>query len=156
MKASKLRFWMNFWPTFRAAGIRVARIADDYREVHVELRAGRLNMNYVGSHFGGSLFSMTDPFYAIMLMNILGREYVVWDKSASIEFIKPGKGTVSAKIRITDEMLADVMAHTAATGDRYHPEWPIEIHDGGGDLVARVMKKMYIRKGRDTRGRFGA
>jgi acyl-coenzyme A thioesterase PaaI-like protein len=121
MQASKLRFWMSFWPTFRAAGIRISRISDDYREVDLELRAGWLNMNYVGSHFGGSLFSMTDPFYAIMLMNILGREYIVWDKSASIEFIKPGKGTVSAQIRITDDMLAEVNAQTVNTGDRYYP-----------------------------------
>ena len=93
-----LRKGMRWWPPFLGAGIRVRSLADDYREAVVELRFGRLNRNYVGTHFGGSLYSMTDPFFAIMLMHNLGGEYLVWDKSGSIEYVAPGRGTV---IRVT-------------------------------------------------------
>lgn len=147
---------MNFWPPFFFAGIKVARISDDWREADVELRQGRLNMNYVGTHFGGSLFAMTDPFYMIMLSNILGRDHVVWDKASSIEFLRPGRGTVKAQMHITDAMLDEIRANTMNDGDRFTPVWPVEIRDAGGELVARVHKTMYIRRGRDGRKRVGS
>ena len=87
---------MNIWPPFVGAGIKVVRIADDFHEIRVALRQKWFNKNIVGSHFGGSLYAMVDPFYMIMLMNILGKDYIVWDKFASIDFIAPGKGTVTA------------------------------------------------------------
>ena len=79
MKPRHLRWGMNLWPPFLGAGIRVRHIAPDWSEVRVELRQGLLNRNYVGTHYGGSLFSMTDPFYALMLMHLLGSRYLVWD-----------------------------------------------------------------------------
>jgi acyl-coenzyme A thioesterase PaaI-like protein len=153
MKPSTLRFGMNFWPPFLAAGIRVVRISDDWREVEVELRQGRFNMNYVGTHFGGSLFSMTDPFFMAMLSNILGRDYVVWDKASSIDFIRPGKGTVRAVMNITDTMLEAIRDNTPNEGDKYLPVWPVEIRDSGGDIVARIDKTIYIRRRKDERKR---
>jgi hypothetical protein len=68
---------MNLWPPFRGAGVRVRHIAPDWREAHVELKFGLLNRNYVGTHFGGSLYAMTDPFYMLMLIHLLGPDYVV-------------------------------------------------------------------------------
>jgi len=92
---------MHLWPPFLGAGIRLRRMSEDFREAEVELRLGRLNRNAVGTQFGGSLFAMTDPFYAIMLMRNLGREYLVWDKAASIEYLAPGRGTVRARFSAT-------------------------------------------------------
>ena len=86
-------------------------------------------------------------------MNILGRGYVVWDKAARIEYLKPGKGTLRAHFRITDEMLADVRYNTETEGDRHFPEWPIDIVNAENVIVARVTKTLYIRKGADTRKR---
>ncbi len=123
MKASTLRRWMNIWPPFLFAGIKVVHIAPDFREVRVELRHRRLNMNYVGTHFGGSLFSMADPFFVVMLMNILGRGYVVWDKASRIEFLRPGTGTVRANFEITDAMLAEIADNTRSDGDRFLPNY---------------------------------
>ena len=146
---------MNLWLPFLAAGIRVVRISAEYREVDVELRSGWLNMNYFGTHFGGSMFAMTDPFFAVMLMNILGRDYTIWDKAASIDFIRPGEGRLTARFRITDAMLADIAANTRQNGDKYLPAWPVEITDAGGGLVARVEKTLYIRRRKDDRKHIG-
>jgi hypothetical protein len=85
-----LRRWVNFWPPFLGAGVRVKHIAGDMRAVDVEMRLRWWNANYVGTHFGGSLFAMTDAFYMLMLMANLGREYIVWDKAATIRYKKRG------------------------------------------------------------------
>ncbi len=103
------------------------------------------NRNYVGTHFGGSLYSMVDPFYMLMVMNVLGPEYIVWDKAASIDFIKPGTGRVHAHFQLTDQQIADIRANTA-NGDKYQPCWPVTIINGDGETVARVDKTLYIRR----------
>lgn len=103
------------------------------------------NKNYVGSHFGGALFAMTDPFYMLMLMNLLGRDYVVWDKAAAINFVSPGRTTVTADFHVTEAMLADIKAHTA-NGEKYEPTYRIDVLDTSGKLVARIDKTLYIRR----------
>ncbi|RLQ88611.1 DUF4442 domain-containing protein [Notoacmeibacter ruber] len=155
MKPAMLRRGMNFWPPFFFAGIRVTHIAEDWRTVDVELRQRRLNMNYVGVHFGGSIFSMTDPFLMLMLMNILPRDYTIWDKSARIDFLKPGKGTLRTKIRVTDEMLEEVRAATPNESDVFRPTWSILVEDAEGVTVAKIDKTLHIRRRKDERRRLG-
>jgi acyl-coenzyme A thioesterase PaaI-like protein len=144
MKPRHLRWGMNLWPPFLGAGIRVRHIAQDWSEVRVELRQGLLNRNYVGTHYGGSLFSMTDPFYALMLMHLLGSRYLVWDQAASIEFLAPGRGTVSAVFRLTSEEV-DALRAQAASGEKVLPAFDVEVRDAQGALVARVHKTLYVR-----------
>lgn len=143
--AAWMRRLFNLWPPFRAAGIRVAHIDPDFRRVTVELRAGLLNRNFVGSHFGGSMFAMADPFYMIMMMKNLGRDYVVWDKSASIRFLKPGRGTLTARFELTQAMVDEAVARTAG-GSRHEPTYRVEITDARGLPVAAVEKTLYIRR----------
>jgi len=102
------------------------------------------NRNYVGTQFGGSLYSMVDPFFMLMLMENLGRHYIVWDKAADIDFIAPGKGTVFARFNIDDTLLDEIRRQTAA-GEKYLPQLQVDIHDGAGNLVARVGKTLYVR-----------
>ncbi len=135
---------MHLWPPFLGAGIRLRRMSEDFREAEVELRLGRLNRNAVGTQFGGSLFAMTDPFYAIMLMRNLGREYLVWDKAASIEYLAPGRGTVRARFELTEACLAGVRAG-AAGGEKVLPEFDTDIVDAKGEVVARVHRTVYVR-----------
>ena len=119
-------------------------ISPDFRRVRVRMGLGWYNRNYVRTQFGGSLYSMTDPFFMLMLMQLLGRDYIVWDKAASIDFISPGKGPVHAEFRIDDELLAQIRQHTA-DGDKYLPELRVEVRDDEGTLVAIVHKTLYIR-----------
>lgn len=143
-KARLLRWGLNLYPPYLGAGVRVLHIAGDFREVRVKMGLGWYNRNYVGTQFGGSLYSMTDPFFMLMVMENLGRDYIVWDKAASIDFIAPGKGPVYADFRLDEALLEDIRQHTAG-GQKYLPQLHVEVHDGDGTLVARVHKTLYVR-----------
>ena len=144
MKAGWLRFGMNLWSPFRGSGIRVRRIAVDYREIEVELPLKWHNRNYIGSHFGGSLYAMTDPFYMLMLIHILGRDYAVSHQAGAIEYLIPAKGKVHARFTLDDATIADIKAHTA-DGQKYLPEFRVDVCDASGRVVARVTHTLYIR-----------
>lgn len=143
-KARFLRWAMNFYPPYLGAGVRIQHIAGDFREVRVKMGLGWYNRNYVGTQFGGSLYSMTDPFFMLMVMENLGSDYIVWDKAASIDFIAPGKGSVYADFRIEEALLDEIRQRTAG-GDKYLPQLHVDVHDGDGTLVARVHKTLYVR-----------
>jgi len=138
-------FLLNFWPPFRCAGIRVRRISPDWREIDVELRMGLLNRNYMGSHFGGSLFSMTDPFFWLIVSRALGRDYVVSHKGGRIEFLKPGYGVVRAHFAVSDDALESIRARTA-NGERDLPEFSTEIVDEAGVVIARATQILHVRR----------
>jgi hypothetical protein len=144
MNARLLRRGMKFWPPFLGAGIRVKSITDDFRDVKVELRLGRLNRNYVGTHFGGSLYAMTDPFFMIMLLHNLGGDYVVWDKEGRIEYVAPGRGTVQAHFHLSEKRIAEIKAE-AEGGGKILPEFEVNVKDEAGAIVARVRKILYVR-----------
>ena len=143
-KGFRLR-WINLWPPILGAGIKVRRMDPDMRAVDVEMKLTRWNRNYVGTHYGGSLYSMADPFYMLMLMENLGREYIVWDKAATIRFKKPGKGTVRAEFRLTEQQIEDIrekLKHQA----KVEPTFVVEIKDAHGTVIAEVEKLLYVRK----------
>ncbi|MGZ5081315.1 MAG: DUF4442 domain-containing protein, partial [Usitatibacter sp.] len=140
-----MRMLFNLWPPFRGAGVRVREIAPDFRSVTVELRMRLLNRNYVGTHFGGSLFAMTDPFFMIMMMKNLGPQYLVWDKSGKVRFLKPARGTVTARFRLPEERIAEARAATER-GEKHEPTFVVEIVDAQGVTVADVEKTLYIRR----------
>lgn len=137
--------WINFYPPFLGAGIRVARMSEDMREIDVELKLRWWNRNYVGTQYGGSLYSMTDPFYMLMLLTNLGREYIVWDKAASIRFRKPGRGKVFAKFRLPQERLDELRAQLR-TEPKIEPTFKVEVRDASGEVIAEVEKLLYIRR----------
>src|SRR5207245_3076689 len=97
---NNFKLLFNLWPPLLGAGIRIARVQPDWKEVDVEMKLRRWNANYVGTHYGGSLYSMTDPFYMVMFIEILGRDYIVWDKSAMIRFCRQGRCTVHDDFRL--------------------------------------------------------
>ncbi|WP_407351954.1 DUF4442 domain-containing protein [Luteimonas sp. R10] len=145
MKPSTLRRIMNLWPPFLFSGIRVVEVAADWRRARVELRMRPWNRNYVGTHFGGSLFSMTDPFWMILVKECLGRDYYVWDRAAEIEFIKPGRGTVHATFALEGPTLDAIRAATA-DGDKHLHWFDTEVIDGEAGVVARLRKQVYVRR----------
>jgi acyl-coenzyme A thioesterase PaaI-like protein len=144
-----LRFAMNLWPPYLGAGIRVRRIAADYREVVVEMPLRLRNRNYFGSHFGGSLYAMTDPFFALMVLHNLPDEYLVWDKAASIEFLAPGRSRMRARFVLTDDDLDRILRLTAG-GDKHLHLFNVDVVDEEGLVVARVEKIVYVRRRRNS------
>jgi len=142
------RLLFNLYPPLMGAGIRITRIQADWKELDVEMKLRRWNENYVGTQYGGSLYSMTDPFLMVMLIEILGRDYIVWDKAASIRFRRPGRGTVYAKFRITDEQI-DEIRETLKTAEKMEREYLVEVKDASGEVIAEVKKLLHFRKRRE-------
>ena len=147
VSARTLRRVLNVWPPFLFSGIRVRELADDWRHARVELREHWYNRNFVGTHFGGSLFAMTDPFWMIMTLQALGDGYIVWDQAGEIEFMKPGRGVVEAEFRLDDAFLDGIRAATA-NGAKHLHWFETEIRDQDHAVVARLRKRVYIRRKR--------
>jgi acyl-coenzyme A thioesterase PaaI-like protein len=143
--ARKLRRRINFYPPYLGASVSVTHIAEDFRRVEVEMPLRFYNRNYVGTHFGGSLYSMVDPFYMLMLMNILGPQYIVWDKAANIRFKKPGKGVMKAVFELTEEKIAEIRA-AAEAQPKVEPLFQVLVKDEEGNVVAEIDKLLYIKK----------
>jgi hypothetical protein len=113
MNARTLRRLFAIWPPFRFSGIRVEALSDDWRYARVRLKLRWYNRNYVRTQFGGALFAMADPFWMVMLINTLGRDYVVWDKAGAIDFITPGREDVFAEFLLDDATVDEIRAATA-------------------------------------------
>ncbi|GAB1596331.1 DUF4442 domain-containing protein [Lysobacter sp. PAGU 2638] len=143
--ARSLRHVLNLWPPFLATGIHVTHLADDWRHARVELRLRPWNRNAVGTHFGGSLFAMTDPFWMLLVMRGMGRDYFVWDRAGEIDFDKPGRGVVHAEFRVDDALLDDIRAQTA-DGAKHLRWFETPVIDADGQTVARVRKQLYVRR----------
>lgn len=145
MTPRTMKLAMNLWPPFLFTGIRVTDMSRNWRSARIELRQKWWNRNYVGTHFGGSLFAMTDPFWMLLILHALPRGYIVWDKAAEIEFVKPGRGTVAVEFRLDDAVLAELLARAADGGKVLH--WfENEVIDSQGEVVARVRKQVYLRR----------
>ncbi len=142
-RTSVLLRMLSLWPPYLGAGIRV-RASADLRTFDVRMKLRLWNRNYVNTHFGGSLYSMCDPFFMLILVQALGRGYVVWDKAATIRFRRPGKGTVRATFHIPQERVEEIRA-AADRGEKIEPVFTAEVLDEQGEVVAEVEKLLYVR-----------
>lgn len=147
----KMRWIFNLFPAFRGTGARVTYIASDFREARVKLPLSWRTRNYVGSIFGGSLYGAVDPMYMILLIRILGPDYTVWDKAATIRFVKPGRTTLHARFVVEEEEIETIrrLLETASSIDRVYR---VDLKDSEGVVHAAVEKTIYIRKNRTQSG----
>lgn len=143
---TKLRRWaMNLFPAYRGTGGRLSYVSDDYTEVHVRLPLSWRTRNYVGTIYGGSMYGAVDPVYMFMLIKLLGREYVVWDKAASIRFRRPGRTTLSARFVVSPSEVEAIKAELQGRKsiDRVYT---VELVDDAGEVHAAVEKTLYIAR----------
>jgi acyl-coenzyme A thioesterase PaaI-like protein len=136
---------INFYPPYLGAGIKITKVEDGGRTFYVELRERFWNRNLVGTHFGGSLFAMCDPFFMLILMKFMRKDFIIWDKSAKIRFRKPGKGTVKARFHISEETMNNMREEVKALGKKDY-NFVVDIIDKEGDVVATVEKLIYVKK----------
>ncbi len=141
---------INFYPPFLGAGIRVRQSKAEPYTVISSMTLRPWNRNLFGTHFGGSLYAMCDPFFALILARHLGAGYVVWDRSASIEFLRPGRGIVRATFHIPPDEIAKIRER-ADEGEKVEPRLVAEVVGEDGEVVARVEKKLYVRRARTER-----
>jgi len=145
ISAPLARLVMNLAPCIRASGGKVVELSRDFRRLKVRLRLTWLTRNLVGTIYGGSMYSAIDPFYMLMLIRILGHEYVVWDKAASIRFKRPAKETLFADFHIDDAMLERIRDEVERNGEGTFT-WPLALRAASGTVYAEVDKVLYVAK----------
>jgi acyl-coenzyme A thioesterase PaaI-like protein len=150
MRASTFRYFINLYPPFLLTGIHVTRITDDWTRITVRLRLHWWNRNYVGTHFGGNLFSMADPMWMLILLHCLGARYYVWDQAAEITFVAPARTTVYADFVLEPAVLDELRA-AAAGGVKVLRWFDVDLKTASGEVVARVRKQLYVRLKPDHR-----
>ena len=140
-----MRWGFNVFPAYRGTGARITYIASDMREARVEVPLSRRTRNYVGTIFGGSMFGAADPIYMVLFIKLLGRDYIVWDKSATITYRRPGRSTLRATFRIEPSELEEIRQALRFTGkiDRIYRT---EFRDADGMVCATVEKTIHFRK----------
>ncbi len=144
-RTRRMRWGFNLFPAYRGTGARITYIASDYQEIRVRLPLSWRTRNYVGTIFGGSLYGAVDPIYMIMLIKILGPEYVVWDKSATIRFLRPGRSTLFARFVIEEEEIATIRG-LAAESPSIDRVYRVDLADSQGVVHASIEKTVYIRR----------
>ncbi|WP_286237239.1 DUF4442 domain-containing protein [Neptuniibacter halophilus] len=145
LSANTMKRLLNLYPPYLGAGIRVKQISSDWSEAVVSLKVRWYNRNAVGTHFGGSIYSMIDPHLMLMLMNRLGKDYRVWDQAAEIDYIKATRKPLTARISLSQQQIDEIRRQTA-NGEKYLPEFEVLLYDSDQTLIARVKKTLYVRK----------
>ena len=149
---SRLARWkFNLFPAYRGTGGRVIYISDDFHSIRVKIPLSWRTRNYVGTIYGGSMYGAIDPIYMLMLIKILGRDYVVWDKAAKIRFRKPGKRALYAEFNLTPDEVSEIkkLAETARSVDRIYK---LALKDDDGVVHAQIEKTLYIAKKKQIDG----
>lgn len=146
---------VNVYPPYLGAGVRVLHRQGDERTMKVTMPLRPYNRNLFGTQFGGSLYSMCDPWFVFLFVRLLGDGYVVWDKSASIDFVRPGRGRVTATFHVPQDLVDAVKAEVERDG-KSEPVLRTEVLGEGGEVVARVEKRLWVRKKTRDAGRAGA
>jgi len=136
---------VNWYPPFLFSGIKVIDYAADFSMFRTRLKLTWFNRNLLGTAFGGSLYAMCDPFFMFILLIQLGEEYIVWDKTASIEFLKPGKGTVYAEFKLSPSQIDEIKIAVDRDGKGVF-EFPCEVTDGAGNIITKLKKGVYVRR----------
>ena len=138
------RWGFNWFPAYRGTGARIEYISADWREVRIRLPLSWRTRNYVGTIFGGSMYGAVDPIYMILLIKALGPGYEVWDKAASIRFLRPGRSTLRATFRMDDGELEAIRAEVAAAG-KTERVYTVDLVDEAGTPCASCEKRLSIR-----------
>ncbi|MBS1957995.1 MAG: DUF4442 domain-containing protein [Bdellovibrionales bacterium] len=137
------RWLFNLWPCIWFTGARVLSVSPDFKELRVKLPLNLHTYNWVGTIFGGSIYAAADPFFMVMLIEILGKSYVVWDKGASVRFRRPGKTTLYYDFKLTDEVIATARSKADAEGE-YTFDLYVNAIDEAGVVHAEITKTMYV------------
>ena len=145
LKTRLLRWEFHLFPAYRRTGARITYIAADFREVRVKLPLNWKTRNYMGTVFGGSMFGAVDGVHMVMLMKLLGPDYAVWDKAATIRYKHPGRTTLYARVTLDEDELESIRAKLADSPklDRvFHIDWT----DGAGNVHASIQKTIHVRR----------
>jgi len=144
LKSRVTRILFNYVPMFWSTGAKITYLADDCKEMHLKLPLNCRTRNYVGTIFGGSMFSSTDVLYFLLVRKNLGEDYIVWDKASCIRFKKPGTGTLYTRAVISDDEIEIIKTELLNT-DKIDRVYYLDLVDESGDICASVEKTIHIQ-----------
>ena len=144
LKSRLTRILFNYFPMFWSTGAKMTYLAADFKEIHIKLPLSWRTRNYVGTIFGGSMFSATDVLYFLLVVKNIGEDYIVWDKASSIRFKKPGKGTLYTKAVISDEEI-EIIKTELLNIDKIDRVYYLDLIDEAGDICASIEKTIHIQ-----------
>lgn len=142
-RAAALRLGFNLYPSYRSSGGRVVHVSGDLRTIRVMLRHSWRTVNPAGSLFGGALYAVTDPMFAMLLALQLGDDVVIWDKAGSIRYRRPGRSHLFAEFHVSDEDLEAVRQALRDAGETQR-SFRVELKDGQGRAHVEIEKTVYI------------
>ncbi len=137
-----LRLRLNYWPCIWCTGGKIQFLSSDFRELHIGLKKNIRTLNRVGTIYGGSIYSSVDPYFMLMMMWILGTEYVVWDKAAKVKFVRPITGKVKAKFIISEKLIEETKQSILEKGEIVF-DLPLKYEDENGTVYAIFEKTIY-------------
>ncbi len=140
-----MRWGFNLFPAYRRTGGRITCISSDLMRVQIKVPLNWKTRNYVGTLFGGSMYGAVDPIYMVMLIQLLGPEYIVWDKAATITFKKPGRSTLYAEFVLSSEEVQGIREELAHN-ESIHRVYTVNLTNVEGTVHATVEKTLYIRR----------
>jgi acyl-coenzyme A thioesterase PaaI-like protein len=136
-------FLWNLYPPFLGAGIKITAVSPDWRWLEARLKFRWWNRNYVGTMFGGSLFSLCDPFHMVLLINRLGKGYVVRDKGGEIKYLRKGTSDVKVRFELDERQVENILRDPAEIQEQ---RFLSKVKDGEGNVIAEVVKVLHIRR----------
>ncbi|MDG1333085.1 MAG: DUF4442 domain-containing protein [Crocinitomicaceae bacterium] len=137
------KFFFNISPMYRRTGGRIVSASDNLDDIKIKLKLNYKTRNYVGTMYGGHMYSCLDGIYMVQLINLLGKDYVVWDKAATIKFKRPGTSTLFADFKITEKLIEQIKLDVEGQNE-IDLTLDVDLLDGDGNVSAEVEKIIYI------------
>ena len=137
------KYGFNWSPMYRRTTAKIVDVSDDLLYIKIRLKLNWKNRNYAGTMFGGSMLAATDPIYMIQLLQILGDQYIVWDKAVDAKYKKPGKGTIYGEFIFTKEEI-DSIKKTVHEKNQLDLTKTMSLVDAEKNIIATFNKTLYI------------
>ena len=128
---------------YRRTTAKLIDVSDDLHKVVITLRLNWKNKNYVGSIFGGSMLAATDPIYLIQLIQILGDNYVVWDKAVTARYKRPAKSRIYGTFLFSKKEIKDIK-NKIAESHEIDITKTMNLIDEKQQIIATFSKTLYI------------
>ena len=137
------KYGFNWSPMYRRSTGKIITVSNNLHNIKIKIPLSWKNKNYVGSIFGGSMLSATDPIYMIQLMKILGDNYIVWDKAATIKYKRPGKETIFCEFKFSPEEIVNIKKNVENKGEVDIIK-TTNIVNKNSDVIAELSKTIYV------------
>ena len=148
LTANELKLMLNFWLPFLVNRIYILFISNDFHEMQVRLKHSFWNRNPNKSVWGGSIASALDPFFPVMMKQIILRKGTSTDffsKAIQIEFVRKVESHVLFHFKITKSEVAEA-EETLINDGKYEGWHSVDGIDISGNICVHGKVQIYLRK----------